>query len=308
MSATLLALALGLMTALCFGTGDFLAARLTHSHGWLVTVFAVQIVAGLMLAGAALVWWPLPGPLGSRVWLELALLGVANTLAVVALYRAFASGKVSIISPIAGSMGAFTLAFAWLAGLPPEPEHTPGVIAMLVGVALASVAVDESERAAGKPRRAAKLRRAGGVGWALVSACGFGWVFFRLGSSSAALGPAWAVCGLRAVALLMLMPLARAMRQPLRAPLTTLTRASAPLLLLVAACDSGGMLTFAYASSLEPLRTKIALLTVIASCFPVLTILWARARLRESLAWWQWIGVGLVIASIAWISKWSEAG
>ena len=302
MSATLLALALGLMTALCFGTGDFLAARLTRTHGWLVTVFAVQIVAGLLLAAAALLWWPLPS-LTPELGLELALLGGVNTLALIALYRAFDSGKVSLVSPIAGSMGAFTLGFAWLAGLPPALEHIPGVIAMLVGVALASVAVEAS-----KPAAPSKLRRARGIGWALASALGFGWVFFELGSTSAVLGPAWTVCGLRVVALLILVPVSRAMRQPLRAPSSRLARASAPILVLVAVCDAGGMLTFAYASSLEALRAEIALLTVIASCFPVITILWARARLRESLAWWQWLGVGLVLASIAWISVWNEVG
>jgi len=124
-----------------------------------------------------------------------------------------------------------------------------------------------------------------------------------LGPSSERLGPGWVVFALRVMALLVLLPLARVLRTPLAAELSALEPAELPRLVLVACLDCGGMLTFAYASSRPALREHIAVLAVLASSFPIITIAWARVRLREALGWWQWLGVALVLASIAWISQ-----
>ena len=87
------------------------------------------------------------------------------------------------------------------------------------------IASDSVSREADTDKQPApKLRRAEGVGWALASAVAFGWVFFALGPSSEALGPAWVVWGLRIVALTLLLPRAAPLAGGLRRELGALTR------------------------------------------------------------------------------------
>ncbi|PRQ05342.1 EamA-like transporter family protein [Enhygromyxa salina] len=311
MSAAAVAIACGLGTALCFGTGDYLAQRVTRRHGWLAAVFGVQVAAAAILAVVALAWHGLPSA-APTTYATVAVIGVVNTLGVVGLFRAFEGGKLSLVSPIAGSMGAFSLGFAWLAGHAPPRLVVPGVVAVVVGIMCASVVVadrvadqgNESETRA-SPRAPTKLRRASGVGWALLSAVGFGWVFFMLGPSSELLGPAWVVFGLRLVAVAALLMLARAQRVSLPEQLGELREHSLGRLLAVATLDAGGMLSFAYGTSRGVVAGEIAVVAVLASSFPVVTIALACVRLREGLRWWQWLGVGGVVAGIAWISAWS---
>ena len=307
MPASLLALVFGLGTAMCFGTGDYLAQHLTHRHGWLVAVAAVQGVAALLLGLVALTWHGAPALAQGSSWALLAGIGLVNTLGLVALYRAFEQGLLSLVSPIVGSMGAFSVIFAWIGGRPPAALLVPALVTMVLGIVCASVVVEPNSRAETESREHApapsKLRRARGVGWALLSAIAFGWVFFMIGPSSERLGAGWVVFALRVVALLVLFPLARALRTPLAAELAAFEPTELPRLLLVACLDCGGMLTFAYASSRPALREHIATLAVLVSSFPIITIAWARLRLREALGWWQWLGVALMLASIVWISQ-----
>jgi drug/metabolite transporter (DMT)-like permease len=295
-----LALACGLATALCFGTGDFLAQRLTHRHGALPAMFAVQIASALVLALVAGIWH---GGLAFdlEVLAIVAGIGLVNTLGMIGLYRAFELGKLSLVSPIAGSMGAFTITFAWIAGSPPPAILIPGLLAVVLGIVIASV-VDEP---AG-PNSPAKLRRALGVGWALLSAVAFGWVFFVLGPRSVALGSAWTIFVLRCVAIVALLALAR----PIRAPLSAALRlepgqgSSRARILAVACLDSAGMVIFAYGSSRGAIAGEVSVVATLASSFPLVSIALARVWLREGLRWWQWLGVLAVITGVAWVGGW----
>ncbi len=282
----------GLAAALCFGVGDFMVQSLTHERGWLPAVLGVQIVSAITLILTALAWH---GPLAVAEvdWIVLAL-GSVNTLAIIALYRAFEVGKLSLVSPIAGSMGAFTLMFAWIAGLQPPAIVLPGLAAVLVGIVLSSLA--QGHTSAASP---AKLQRSLGVGWALLSALGFGWVFFRLADLADAVGTAWSIVGLRLVAIVLLVPLARVMRTSL-APDSSKPRPSRARLLAVAVLDGAGLIALALGS----LHGSVAIAAVLASAFPVVTILLARVRLHERLAWWQWIGVAAILFGVIWISAW----
>ena len=296
---TWIAIGCGLGAALCFGTGDFLAQRLTHRHGWMPAMFAVQIASVLVLALVGLAWHG-PGPVDPQLPLAVAGIGLINTLGMIGLYRAFESGKLSLVSPIAGSMGAFTVAFAWVAGEAPPLAVIPGLITVVLGILAASV-VDEPDSVSATP----KLRRALGVGWALLSALAFGWVFFVLGPNSVALGPAWTIAILRLVAIVLLLAVTRFGTQP---RLATALRSepdqpsSRGRTLAVALLDSSGMVLIAFGSSRGALLGETAVVAVLASSFPLITIALARVWLREGLRWWQWIGVGVVVVGVAWVS------
>jgi drug/metabolite transporter (DMT)-like permease len=300
MSAAL-AIACGLSTALCFGIGDYLAQRVTRAHGYFAAIFAVQLLAFVLLCGIALAWHGLPSAdAQAGAWRLLAAIGLVNTLGLVGLYRAFEQGKLALVSPIAASMGAFSVAFAWLSGSPPALVLAPGLAAVVLGIVAASVLV-EPPGDRGRPR----LRRALGVGWALVSAVAFGWVFFMIGPSSELLGPAWVVAGLRAVAIAVLLVLARSLRVELGPTLSELWARSRGRVLAAAALDTGGMLIFAFGTSRDLAPAEIAVVAVLASCFPVVTIAFAHSKLGESLRVWQWAGVVAVIVGVAWLSAWS---
>lgn len=304
MSAALLAIVFGLVAACCFGVGDFLVQRLTRGRGWFAAMVAVQLAAALILGLVASVWELAGDQTHASIraaWLAVLGLGVANTVGLVGLYRAFERGKLSLVSPIAGSMGAFAVAFAWLAGTPPAGMIVPGLAAVVLGIVVASVVVDPPGEADG-----AAVHGARGVGWALLSAAAFGWVFYCLGPSGELVGPAWTVFWLRIVALVGLALLAVISGWPLIEPTLALIREERGRLLVVALLDSGGMLTFAYASAQLALGRALAILVVLVSCFPIVTVALAQLRLRESLRWWQWCGVIAVVLGIGWISAWSS--
>ncbi|HLT37736.1 MAG TPA: DMT family transporter [Enhygromyxa sp.] len=294
---TWIAIGSGLGAALCFGSGDFLAQRLTHRHGAMPAMFAVQVASALVLGLVAAAWHGAPRA-APELWLGVVGIGLVNTLGMIGLYRAFESGQLSLVSPIAGSMGAFTVGFAWLAGQPPPGVVVPGLLAVVLGIVIASV----SER----PDRggSAKLGRALGVGWALLSAVGFGWVFFVLGPRSVALGPAWTIWILRLVAIAALLALARPMRTRPSAVLRPEPNqpSSRGRTLAVACLDSAGMVLFAWGSSRGAIVGEVAVVAVLTSSFPLITIALARVWLRESLRWWQWLGVALVLVGVAWVS------
>lgn len=294
-AGTWIAIGSGLGAALCFGTGDYLAQRLTHRHGAMPAMFAVQVASAVVLGLVALVWHGAPRA-APEVWLGVVGIGLVNTLGMIGLYRAFEAGKLSLVSPIAGSMGAFTVGFAWLAGRPPPGVVIPGLLAVVLGIVVASV-VDQ-------PDRPAKLGRALGVGWALLSAIGFGWVFFVLGPRSVLLGPAWTIWVLRLVAIAALLALARPLRMRPTAALRSDSQqpASRGRTLAVACLDSAGMVIVAWGSSRGAIVGEAAVVAVLTSSFPLITIALARMWLGERLRWWQWLGVLTVIVGIAWVS------
>lgn len=294
MSPTAIALLGGLAAALCFGVGDFLVQALTRERGWLPAVLGVQLVSVIALIVAASIWH---GPLAvGELDSSMLALGTVNTLGIIALYRAFEVGKLSLVSTIAGSMGAFTLVFAWLAGQAPPRIVLPGLGAVVLGIGLASLA-------AGGQGNETRVGRSLGVGWALLSAVGFGWVFFRLGGVADVLGSAWAIFGLRLIAIPWLLLAARVMRISLRQPTDPdRPKPSRIRLVAVALLDSSGLI----ALSVGSVYGSVAIAAVLASAFPVVTILLARVRLHERLAWWQWIGVVAILLGVVWISGAAE--
>lgn len=261
-------------------------------------MFAVQIASLLVLATVGAAWHGAPTA-SLEIYRSVIVIGLVNTLGMIGLYRAFERGKLSLVSPIAGSMGAFTVAFAWLGGSPPPSVVIPGLLAVVLGIVIASVVAEPSARD-GTP----KLHRALGVGWALLSAAGFGWVFSVLGQRSIELGPVWTIAILRLVAIVLLLALAK----PLAVRASALLdregeqSSSRARTLAIACLDSAGMVLIAIGGSREAQPGEAAVVAVLASSFPLITIALARVYLREALRWHQWIGVALVLLGVAWVS------
>src|ERR1700739_101174 len=175
---------LGLTTALCWGSADLLARFATHKIGTFRTMLYMQLT-GFLLLTAAMRWLSGWGHLadgsGWRPWLWGIGAGVLNTLSTLALYRSFEIGKMSIVAPISAGYPALTMLLSSLSGERLTPVRLAGFALILVGVVVVARgehppgeddALDEQVRPAKKHL---------GVGWALLSAVGFGVMFWILG-------------------------------------------------------------------------------------------------------------------------------
>jgi drug/metabolite transporter (DMT)-like permease len=134
-------IALGLAAALCWGVADFCARGATKAAGTLRTLWSVNAIAtvALLLFALPLGLLRLDGrPLGAV--LAAVALNVAIMCGAALLYRAFAIGTLSLVSPIAASFAAITALLALASGEHPSAAQLIGIALALGGVSLASTA------------------------------------------------------------------------------------------------------------------------------------------------------------------------
>jgi drug/metabolite transporter (DMT)-like permease len=191
-----------------------------------------------------------------------------------------AVGAMSIVAPIAGISAAVPVIFGIATGDRPSLWQWLGIAGALGGVFLAS-------REPGPGSRVAA-----GVGLALLAAIGFGgyfppmheaghadfwWasLFFRMTSASVILA---------AVAI--------------RRPSLTVQPIQVPVLALIGIGDMLGNLLFAAAST----SGLVSITSVLASLYPIVTVVLARLVLKERVARSQEAGIALTLAGVALIS------
>src|SRR5690349_8972813 len=132
-------IAFGLVAALCWGVADFCARGSSRTGGTFLTLFYVEIIATLGLLALNL---PLglisfahatPGMVALAIVINLAILGGAALL-----YRAFAIGTLSLVSPIAASFAAVTAMLALVSGERANLLQLVGIVLTVAGVTVAS--------------------------------------------------------------------------------------------------------------------------------------------------------------------------
>ena len=267
-----MAAALALGASLAWGAGDFLggrAARVIH----VLTVVAVSQLVGL---AAVLCWAVLSSdafpPAGDVA--AAAAAGVGGAIGLAALYRGMAIGAMGVVAPISALAPLIPLVVGIAEGERPSAVQLIGTAVALAGVAVLS-------REPGKRRR-----RAAGTGLALVAAAGFGSYFVFLDSSADTSVP-WAVTIARATAATLAVVGALSVSVSLRPPLPVL-----PALTAVGLADVGANVLFGLAST----RGLLAVVSVLASLYPVVTVVLARIVLGERLAISQRVGGAGAIA------------
>src|ERR1700689_3753155 len=142
---------LGLLTALSWGSSDFLARFASRRIGSLRTTFYMQL-AGLVLLTIFLPWIGGWGHLldgsGGQPWAWGALAGVLNGVSSLSLYRSFEVGKLAVVAPGAASYPALAVAISvFTGGLLPTMRRA-GFGFVLIGVAVVV-------RGEGKPEKSA---------------------------------------------------------------------------------------------------------------------------------------------------------
>jgi drug/metabolite transporter (DMT)-like permease len=273
------ATALALGASLAWGAGDFLGgrtARVVH----VLTVLALSQLVGL----AAVLCWALvssdPFPPAADL-APAAAAGVGGAVGLAALYRGMAIGAMGVVAPISALSPLLPLVVGIAAGERPSAVQLLGT-----ALALAGVAVLSREPGAGR-------RRAAGTGLAVVAAAGFG-AYFVLLDAAADTSVPWAVTVARASTCALALGAAFPLSAPLRAP-----RAVLPALVAVGLADVGANVLFGLAST----RGLLAVVSVLASLYPVVTVALARIVLKERLAVSQRLGGAGAIAGAALVAS-----
>lgn len=279
----MLAPLLSLVSAAAWGTGDFLGGLSTKTRS-VLTVGVVSQSAGLvfMVAIVAAVRDPLPG--ARAIGLAVGA-GACGAVGLAALYRALSVGTMGIVAPTAALSGVVPVVFGLASGDRPTALQLVGVALAIVGVVAAARAPDPDGQRGG--------RLAEGVGLALVAALLLG-VLVLLLDRAARVDAAWASLFLRVGGLSITAAAALLMRPSFRIRIQEL-----PRLVGVGLLDNGANLTFALAAAAGGLLTLNA---VLASMYPVATVLLARVVLHERMSTLQKAGVGLALTGVALIA------
>ena len=281
------AVALGLLTALLFGAAAYLGPVLSRTHGTSPVLAWGQVAA---VAGAALlVAVSGVGPPDTRSLLLGLLAGMANGLALTAMFECAQHLQLSVMAPIGATGGAVPVAVALVLGERPAVWQLVGIPLALVGVVL--VAGGQQRTATGGPP--AENRAVGlwlGGAWAVL----YG-VFLSLfaeaagGGTAGVSGEVWAVLTSR-VALLgtvVAVPL-------LRGSSLRLHRRALPLVILNGLLILAGVSAFAAATS----AGLVSVVSVLATLSPLVTVALAVVLLRERLARSQRAGLVAAMAGV----------
>jgi drug/metabolite transporter (DMT)-like permease len=273
---TPLLLALG--ASLAWGIADFVGPLVSRTLGILRVLFWSQ-VGGVLALGLA-VGIRGSGPAGWSVLYAICA-SVGGMLGLYAYYRGMAIGVMSVVAPIAGVSAVIPVVFGIATGDHPSSPQLAGIVCALLGVGLASL-----------ERREGKHIVAAGAGLALLAALGFGF-YFPWMHAAGKVDFWWASLVFRTTALLMVGAAVAVQRPALR-----LSRRDLVIVLAVGIGDTIGNVLFA-ASSGEGL---VSLTAVLASLYPVVTVLLAASILRERVAPLQRAGIVMTLTGVALIS------
>jgi drug/metabolite transporter (DMT)-like permease len=278
-----MAIVLGLLAALSWGTGDFAGGMATRRAAETAVVLGTETV-GLVLL---LVIAPFGG--GSPHTADLVLGATAGLVGVgglALLYRGLARGRASVVAPLS-AVGAAMLQVTWgLAG-----GEQPGGWA-IAGIVLALVAIGVVAGSADEPSDAAGMGRREEIVCGLGAAVGFGSYLILISETSDGAG-LWTVVAARVAPVVVLAVVLTLLRRPL-----VPDRRALPLVSLSGVTDAG-------ANALLLIAVRTGLLTVVApvaNLYPAVTVVLARAFGHERIGRFRLAGLVLAVVSLVLIS------
>ena len=271
------AAALALAAAASWGVGDFFGGLKSRSLNPVAILIVAQPIGLTLLA----IWVAVrgQGPPGSSV-LWACLAAVLGTTGLIAFYKGMAAGALSIVAPIAGAGAAIPVIWGLAHGDHPSGYQELGFAAALTGVVLASF-----------ERRPEAARLAAGVGWAVIAMVAFGAYYIPMHEASHG-DFLWAAFVFRLTSTTLIAAAWLVLRPP------SARRADLPVLASIGILDTGGNVFFAAASA----KGLVSVVSILASLYPVVTVLLARAVLHERVHRSQELGIALTLAGIVLIS------
>jgi drug/metabolite transporter (DMT)-like permease len=268
---------LALGASVTWGIADFFGPLKGRTLGALRVLVYVQL--GGLAAIALIVAIRGKGPADAAALLAIPA-AISGTLGLYAYYRGIAVGAISIVAPIAGVSAVVPVGVGIASGDRPSAWQWAGIAAALTGVSFAS-------REPGSQGRVAA-----GVGLALLAAIGFGGYFPPMHAAGNA-DFWWASLIFRTTSTSVILAAVAIRRPSLAVPAL-----EAPVLALIGIGDMLGNLLFAAAST----SGLVSITSVLASLYPIVTVLLARIVLKERVARSQEAGVILTLAGVALIS------
>jgi uncharacterized membrane protein len=275
-----LAALLALAASLSWGVGDFLGGVKARVLPILLVMAASQPF-GLAALGIAVAVRGTGIPGDEVAWAALsALLGTAG---LATFYRGMAAGAISVVAPIA----ALSAAIPVIWGVAVSGDRISGL------QAIGFIAAVGGSVAASLELRPERAQVAAGVGWAMLAMLAFGayYVPMHAASSQDWLWPAF-LFRCTSVTIVVSLALLRGLRP-------TGLRGNWPALIAIGFLDTGGNALYAAASSSHGL---LSVVSVLASLYPVVTVVLARVLLGERVQRTQDAGVLLVLVGVVLIT------
>ena len=269
-----MSLLLALMSSLLWGGSDYLGGAATRRLPAVVVVAASQAAALVALVPLAIVLGARPDELLPAVGA-----GLAGLVGLAAFYAALAAGTMGVVAPIA-ALGALVPVTVGLArGESPAQVQVLGIVVAVAGVVLSS----GPELSGGAGTRPLLL--------AAVAALGFGLVAVLLadGSQGPAGGVLVTLLVMRVVSVSLLSSVALVRRTPLP------RRRDLPVLVAIGMGDVAANACFAVATR----GSLLSVVAVLASLYPVVTVLLARRFDGERLRPVQVAGALATLGGVA---------
>ncbi len=267
---------LGLISALTYGTGDFLAG-LAGKRVPPVLVTGIVQALGLIAAGVAVLLFPGVGARGGALaWGAVA--GVGSAGGTFALYHGLATGRMSVVATLSGLLTAVIPVLVGLAGGDGLSLAAAAGIAIAVpAIALVSWTPDSGESEV-----------ASGAVWGALAGLGFALLFVALDRAGTDSG-AWPLVATEGVAVLLVAPPA----------LVALRRGAdlgppGPALMLAAGLFSA-VANLAFLAATD--EGELAIVAILSALYPAATVVLARVVLGER--WSRLQVAGLLAALVA---------
>jgi drug/metabolite transporter (DMT)-like permease len=276
------AVVLALSSAVVYGAADFLGGLASRR----ASVFGVVAVSQLSGLVALLLLLPLlGGPVTSADLAWGAASGLAGATGLVIFFRTLARGVMSVVAPVtAVTAAAVPVLIGLLTGDQIGAWAAAGIVLALVAVVLVSA---EGGLAAMRSARPASILPA------LVAGSAFGFFFVLLDRTSSESGLTPLVTA-RIASVGLVVVVALVGRQSLR-----VTRAALPLVLVSGVGDMAANALFLLATQQD---AQLAIVGVLASLYPVSTVVLAQLVLRERLVPAQFTGLAAAVAAVVMIT------
>jgi drug/metabolite transporter (DMT)-like permease len=277
----MVAVLLGLAAGLSWGVSDFVGGLKSRTLE-LAAVMVLSQGTGLALIAVIVAARGQGAPAGDEL-LYASLSGISGALGLAAFYRGLAVGAMAVVAPISATGAAIPVVAGLVSGERPSTAQAAGIALAVTGVVLASREAPEE----GRPARVAT-----GVGLALVAACGFG-CFFVLMDAASEHDVFWAILVNRITGVTGLLAVVLALRSRL-----AVAPREAATLVLVGTMDIAANTFYALGST----EGLISVVAVLASLYPVITVILARFVLHERVRASQRAGIAAALAGVALIS------
>jgi drug/metabolite transporter (DMT)-like permease len=280
---------LALASSLMWGVADFSGGKASRARPALLVVLVSQATGLVAALGAALVTGAFSDPVQYLPWAVGA--GLAGACAVLLFYRALAIGTMGIVAPVAALGVVVPVAIGLFGGALPSLLCLSGIVIAIAGVIVTA-----------RPNRTSRSTdaRARSIVLALGAALGFGLLQYAI-SGASAYSTVMTMVAMRAtsvpvlaVAALLFLPSAtRGAGSPGR-----LGRGLLVIIIAVGVFDVSANLLFALAT----VSGELAIVAVLGSLYPAVTVLLARIIDHERLSRVQNLGVAAAIIGVAMIA------